>query len=293
MTLRMMLAFIVFLFLGTIFYFTTESQYKHYVIEFHETINGLSYGSTVSVQGVKVGEVESFSINENDPTIALVFIKVINTFIPQHAVAQLGFHGITGHKFIDIHYDKSVSINKRIQGIRCLPSKLSASGIGGMIFNSINIDNLRQYSTDQVVNIFNTTLKSVIELIQDLKEVTSGIKKAVNNMEPVINNINLFVEKILSYENMDTVQTFFDTGVPSITYSTLKMQNTIDKIQMILERFSKRPMHFITNGMNINANNQISKQDASTNTNLTQTINLDDITVPPMVEMSQEPKPSK
>ena len=80
--------------------------WKHrdrYYIDFNESVMGLSEGTQVFFNGIKVGSVGEIKLDPDDPTTVRVGIDV-NRGTPIHAdtIAMLNMAGITGLKVIDL-----------------------------------------------------------------------------------------------------------------------------------------------------------------------------------------------
>lgn len=80
-----------------------DRSFDHYEIVFHEAVTGLSNGSPVQFNGIKVGEVINLRLNENDPSMVLVTIRVAaSTPVRENTRARLLLAGVTGTSFIQL-----------------------------------------------------------------------------------------------------------------------------------------------------------------------------------------------
>ncbi len=70
-----------------------DSSYDNYEIVFHEAVTGLSNGSPVQFNGIKVGEVTRLRLDDADPSKVLATIRVAATDDPW---IQDYFHGPRG-----------------------------------------------------------------------------------------------------------------------------------------------------------------------------------------------------
>lgn len=76
---------------------------RHYVVIFNEAVRGLTVGSAVQYNGIKVGEVSRLSLDPNDPGVVRASIKVQgNIPIKQDTRARLVLTGITGASVIGL-----------------------------------------------------------------------------------------------------------------------------------------------------------------------------------------------
>jgi phospholipid/cholesterol/gamma-HCH transport system substrate-binding protein len=80
-----------------------DRSFDNYEIVFHEAVTGLSNGSPVQFNGIKVGEVINLRLNENDPSMVLVVIRVAaSTPVRDNTRARLMLAGVTGTSFIQL-----------------------------------------------------------------------------------------------------------------------------------------------------------------------------------------------
>ncbi|HLU20665.1 MAG TPA: MlaD family protein [Pusillimonas sp.] len=76
---------------------------RHYVVIFHEAVRGLTVGSAVQYNGIKVGEVMDLSLNPQDPSEVRARIKVQDDIpIKEDTRARLVLTGITGASVIGL-----------------------------------------------------------------------------------------------------------------------------------------------------------------------------------------------
>lgn len=78
-----------------------NQQRAEIIFEFNGPVNGLSAGSPVLFNGIQVGEVQTLSLNPNNPQEALALAEVdLETPVRSDTSASLGITGITGTAFI-------------------------------------------------------------------------------------------------------------------------------------------------------------------------------------------------
>lgn len=76
---------------------------RYYVVVFNEAVRGLTVGSAVQYNGIKVGEVRELSLDPNDPSVVKARIKVQqDILIKQDTRARLVLTGITGASVIGL-----------------------------------------------------------------------------------------------------------------------------------------------------------------------------------------------
>lgn len=80
-----------------------DSSYNDYEVVFHEAVTGLSIGSPVQFNGIKVGDVQRLRLNPKDSSQVLVRIRLeANTPVRENTEAKLTLAGITGTSFIQL-----------------------------------------------------------------------------------------------------------------------------------------------------------------------------------------------
>lgn len=80
--------------------FELDRQFSYYDILF-DNVSGLSRGGEVRYNGVAVGQVVSFSLNEDDPSLIRIRIEVqSNTPITTATEARLALQGVTGVSYV-------------------------------------------------------------------------------------------------------------------------------------------------------------------------------------------------
>ena len=78
-----------------------EAEAKRFEIVFTGSVTGLSAGSPVRYSGVRVGEVRSIRLDEEDPGKVDVIIEVAaDTPIREDTVARLEIQGLTGGLYV-------------------------------------------------------------------------------------------------------------------------------------------------------------------------------------------------
>lgn len=78
-----------------------DRQFDIYDIVFEEAVSGLSRGSTVEFNGIKIGDVDSLRLDPDDPRRVLARVRVDNTApIRSDTRARLALAGVTGIAFI-------------------------------------------------------------------------------------------------------------------------------------------------------------------------------------------------
>lgn len=79
---------------------SANKDWRYYVVEFRESVSGLSKGSAVQYSGLKIGEVNEIRLGKN-PNNVYAYIKVGKDIpIKEDVIARLSVVGITGQAVI-------------------------------------------------------------------------------------------------------------------------------------------------------------------------------------------------
>jgi|SRR5690606_12562743 len=80
-----------------------DRNYRDYVIVFDEAVTGLSDGSTVQYNGIKVGEVRDLALDPRDPSKVIASVRLeAGTPVKTDTVAKLALTGVTGTAVIQL-----------------------------------------------------------------------------------------------------------------------------------------------------------------------------------------------
>lgn len=80
-----------------------DSTFKDYEVVFNEAVSGLSKGSSVQYNGIKVGDVIELRLDDKDPRRVLALIRLAaNTPVKVDTKAKLALTGVTGTSIIQL-----------------------------------------------------------------------------------------------------------------------------------------------------------------------------------------------
>ncbi|MEM9750547.1 MAG: MlaD family protein [Pseudomonadota bacterium] len=93
-------AFLFVLWLGQL---EIDKEFDYYDVVFNDPVTGLSVSGDVRFNGIKVGEVDELSLNENDAKQVIARIRVSGGApVKEDTIAQLELAGLTGVSFIQL-----------------------------------------------------------------------------------------------------------------------------------------------------------------------------------------------
>lgn len=82
---------------------SVDDTFKDYQVVFNEAVSGLSRGSAVQYNGIKVGDVTTLRLDPEDPRRVLARIRLsADTPVKQDTQAKLTLAGVTGNSFIQL-----------------------------------------------------------------------------------------------------------------------------------------------------------------------------------------------
>ncbi|AZL66304.1 MlaD family protein [Pseudomonas oryziphila] len=82
---------------------SVDDAFKDYQVVFNEAVSGLSRGSPVQYNGIKVGDVSTLRLDPKDPRRVLARIRLsADTPVKEDTKAKLTLAGVTGNSFIQL-----------------------------------------------------------------------------------------------------------------------------------------------------------------------------------------------
>ena len=100
------------------------------------SIGGLTRGSDVSVNGVKVGSVIETKLNPDDFSVDVMMSIDSNYKFPEDTIAKISTYGIIGNKYIKLEIGSSKDLIKPNGKIKSTPFKPIEEIIGDLIFKT-------------------------------------------------------------------------------------------------------------------------------------------------------------
>lgn len=82
---------------------SVDDAFKDYEVVFNEAVSGLSCGSPVQYNGIKVGDVFTLRLDPKDPRRVLARVRLsADTPVKEDTQAKLTLAGVTGNSFIQL-----------------------------------------------------------------------------------------------------------------------------------------------------------------------------------------------
>lgn len=189
--------------------------YTEYVIYSQESVSGLNQDASVEYNGVNVGSVEKIELNEADPHLVTVLLKIkTSTPITRGTVATLTSRGVTGVAFIalkDAGADSKPLLAEEGQPYPIIPTAPSLFMRFDLAFTKLTKN-------------FQTIADSIHELLD--KENLASIKSSLQHLDRLSGNLTKSsgqLTPLLKY-SISSLKTLNNQTLPA-TYRLLENLN--------------------------------------------------------------------
>jgi len=168
-----------------------DREFSFFRIRFEGAVNGLSLGSDVRYNGIKVGEVSELMLDPDDPSKVLVRIKVApSTPVTEDSVASVEIQGLTGVAFVQIgggSPDSMALTAPRGQGPPFIPAERSEIQ---KIF--ADVPTLLQTLNEVALRITDLldeeNRRSIAASLRNVEQVTAALSAQNDNIAALIDN---------------------------------------------------------------------------------------------------------
>ena len=219
----------------------------------YDNVGGLSRGSTVYVNGLKVGSVRELSYKTEVDSIEVVMSITEPIPIPKGSKAMLAAPGIIGSPVIEIQRSSSAQIldwGSRLEGIKEVGLMDSFSGLaksgpaaGDSLVITLGLmnDMLRSMSgveknvssdIEETVSNFQKTSTSISELLEqkksEIEDLISATENTMSNLSALSDSSTMDVESLMS--NLEKFSTELDVMSQNLQESTESMNSILRKM---------------------------------------------------------------
>jgi phospholipid/cholesterol/gamma-HCH transport system substrate-binding protein len=227
---------------------------KRYKIVFETSVAGLTSGSSVSFNGIKVGEVQSFALDPEDGRKVQVLISVDDmTPVRQDSRARIVSLGLTGGSGIQITPGTPKSPLLVATDDDPIPTIEAGLGGGGLFdaapaaLNSANafirrLDDLVAKNEDSV----NSTMTNVDEFTTMLKDQNEKISQTIEHLEAASKSFNELATKLDA--NVDGLSQQAKQGLQNFNATMDQARTAAVTLNRILEKFEQSPTGFLLRG---------------------------------------------
>ncbi|AIL59359.1 MlaD family protein [Pseudomonas alkylphenolica] len=183
---------------------SVDSTFKDYQVVFNEAVSGLSRGSSVQYNGIKVGDVTSLRLDPKDPRRVLAQVRLsADTPVKEDTRAKLTLTGITGTSFIQLSGGTPQSPelkgkDGKLPMIVASPSPIARLlDDGSDLLTNINmlVHNANQLFSEDNAKSLSNTLNHLEQTSAAFSEQRGDIRTAIQQLAQVGNQASSMLEQ--------------------------------------------------------------------------------------------------
>jgi len=173
---------------------SVDDAFKDYEVVFNEAVSGLSRGSAVQYNGIKVGDVSTLRLDPQDPRRVLARIRLsADTPVKEDTQAKLTLAGVTGNSFIQLSGGTPQSPSLKGKGGQLPVIVASPSPISRLLNDSsdlvtnINLllHNANQMFSENNIERLSNTLANLEQTTGAFASQKGGIAQAIEQLGQV------------------------------------------------------------------------------------------------------------
>lgn len=189
----------------------TSSEYDQYDVIFKERVSGLSIGAAVRFNGIQKGEVETLSIDPENPSIVIARVRVDkDTPVKTDTKAELEFVGFTGLAIIQfVGGSRDAPLLKEVSDMRVPQLSADTSGLGAFLEGSGDVlaqanrllsdDNINGVSSiisnvETLTAAFANNEDDITATLQNLNTITSDLAQVTSKLDAAATSLQAFME---------------------------------------------------------------------------------------------------
>src|SRR6478672_12896063 len=235
---------------------------KRYYVVFDSSVAGLTTGSSVGFQGLKVGEVQSFSLDPEDARKVHVMISVSDgTPVRQNSRASLQSMGLTGGSGIQITPGTPDSPFLVATAENPIPTIKADPGSGQGLFDAAPaVMNNANALLTRLNDLVAENQESIHKSVTNIEAVTTALAEKTDDISLAITNVK---EGAASFKDLsgkldvslgDNITGLTKTAKDSIAEFGNFMREgkrTAVTLNRILEKFEANPKGFLLGGSQV------------------------------------------
>jgi phospholipid/cholesterol/gamma-HCH transport system substrate-binding protein len=232
---------------------------KRYVIVFESSVAGLTTGSSVGFNGIRVGEVQSFALDPVDARKVQVFVSLRDdTPVRENSRASIQSMGLTGGSGIQITPgtpDSALLVataENPVPYIQATPS--GGQGVfeaGSAALNSANVFIAKLNALlDENEKSINTTMSNVEQFTTMLAEKKDDIGQAIGDVKDGAQSFKSLSEKleVSLGDNVDVLTRQARESLQQFSAFMQEGRRTAVTLNRILEKLEADPKGFLLGG---------------------------------------------
>ncbi|MFC2952068.1 MlaD family protein [Marinicaulis aureus] len=190
----------------------TSSEYDQYDVIFKERVSGLSVGAAVRFNGIQKGEVETLSIDPENPSIVIARVRVDkDTPVKTDTKAELEFVGFTGLAIIQfVGGSRDAPLLKEVSDMRVPQLSADTSGLGAFLEGSGDVlaqanrllsdDNINGVSSiisnvETLTAAFANNEDDITATLKNLNTITTDLAQVTSKLDAAATTLQTFMEE--------------------------------------------------------------------------------------------------
>ena len=235
---------------------------KRYKIVFESSVAGLTTGSSVGFNGIKVGEVQSFALDPEDARKVEVIVSVrSDTPVRENSRASIQSMGLTGGSGIQITPGTPDQPFLVATAEDPMPTINADRGAGQGLFDAApavmnNANALLQRLNDVVAEnekAINTTLTNIEQFTTMLNERRDAIGQAVTDVSESAQSFKSLAAKleVSLGQNVDGLTRQAQDGIQEFSAFMREGRKVASTLNRILEKLEANPRGFLLGGSQV------------------------------------------
>jgi phospholipid/cholesterol/gamma-HCH transport system substrate-binding protein len=232
---------------------------KRYTIIFESSVAGLTTGSSVGFNGIRMGEVQSFALNPEDARKVQVLVSVRDdTPVRENSRASIQSMGLTGGSGIQITPGTPDSPFLVATAENPVPVIQANPGAGQSVFDagSAALNNANVFISklnallDQNEKSINTTMSNVEQFTTMLAERKDDIGQAINDVKEGAQSFKSLSDKleVSLGDNVDGLTRQARESLQEFSSFMREGRRTAVTLNRILEKLEADPKAFLLGG---------------------------------------------
>ena len=228
---------------------------KSYLIVFDGSVEGLTSGSSVAFNGIKMGEVQTFALDSTDARKVQVVISLReDTPVRENSQASIVSLGFTGGKGVQITPGTPDSPLLVATDEDPIPTIQAARGGTGGLFDAapaaLDSANAFIHRLDDLVAAneaaINSTMTNVNEFTTMLNGKDEEISQTIRELNEGAQAFNQLTGKL--GDNVDTLTLQAKQGMQDFSAAMQEARRAAVTLNRILEKFEQSPTGFLLRG---------------------------------------------
>ncbi|MAW81084.1 MAG: hypothetical protein CMI63_12675 [Parvularcula sp.] len=190
----------------------TQREFDEYDVIFTERVSGLSVGAAVRFNGIQKGEVETLSIDPDDPSIVIARVRVDkDTPVKTDTKAELEFVGFTGLAIIQfVGGSREAPLLKEVSDERVPQIAADMSGFGAFLEGGGDVlaqanrllsdDNINGISgiianIETMTGAFAENEDDIVATLDNLNAITTDLAEVTSKLDAAATSLQNFMEE--------------------------------------------------------------------------------------------------